>query len=82
MTIPIRERRSFLIDCEPVCDWCGHGQGLHADGADVECVACVERGEGRDCPSFAGVGAGWLAPRRSDPALMSGRWSAPVQSWR
>ena len=67
MTIPIGESRSFLIACEPVCDRCGHGQGLHADAADVECIACVERGDDRDCPSFVGVGSGWIVPRHPEP---------------
>lgn len=55
--------RSFFVDYEPVCDGCGHGMGLHAERADVECIACVERGDGVDCASYAssGVAPPWRA---------------------
>lgn len=82
MTIPISERSGFLIDSDPVCDRCGHGKGLHADAADVECVACVERGESLDCDGFAAVGLPWrLAPAHTG-ARLGGRSPVPLAGWR
>jgi hypothetical protein len=71
VSISSPERRGFPIDCERVCDQCGHGEGLHTEGADVECVACAERGEGADCPTFDGVGAAWPSRR---PEVASAGW--------
>lgn len=53
----ISDRPESLVQSEPVCDRCGHGQGLHAEAADVECIVCVDLGEGVDCPSFASLGS-------------------------
>jgi hypothetical protein len=62
MGMLISDRLESLGQSEPVCDRCGHGQGLHVDSVDVECVACVELGEAMDCPSFSAADSGW--PRR------------------
>ena len=51
--IVIAEPREVRVQSEPVCDLCGHGQGLHAEAADVECIVCIERGDEHDCPSFS-----------------------------
>ena len=61
MGMLIPNRPELLVRSEPVCDQCGHGQGLHVEAADVECVVCVENGEGMDCPSFMSVGSPWGA---------------------
>jgi hypothetical protein len=59
MGMLISDRPALVDQSEPVCNRCGHGQGLHAESSDVECVACIERGEALDCPSFSAVAAGW-----------------------
>ena len=59
MGMLISNRRDFRVQSEPVCDRCGHGQGLHVESADVECVVCVEQGEGMDCSSFRSLGSAW-----------------------
>ena len=59
MEILISDRPKPLIQSEPVCDRCGHGQGLHAEEADVECVVCIELSEGHDCPGFSALTTAW-----------------------
>lgn len=69
MGMLISDRRELLARSEPVCDRCGHGQGLHVESADVECVVCVELGEGLDCPSFSSLGSRWGARPGSMPSV-------------
>ena len=59
MPILTSDRPELLAQSEPVCDRCGHGQGLHVESADVECVVCIELGDGHDCPSFSALTTVW-----------------------